>query len=463
MARPFEIAHENEEVVMTEIESGPATVEDVIEESEAVEEEANVNAEVDQNIEALETSSEEADALLDQADNNEEVIENAEASGEEESPAIDEQITASEENLKYSMIKLGYDDGLKERISFAKEAHSSSLEKLRVSTEGVKDFILKIISTIKTLIRKIVISVQKLYAKIGFKFARYGKQLELLRERLRDLESAKSVTPAKMSAEDIADLEKEYAAKFVRIDPMFAATNVANYVTTKKNMAKDLAQVMASYEAASKKFLSEAISSVKAAEKDISKWKSNFKKAREHIKSLFDNTHKKNKDINYSKFGQLPSDFSGSIQMGNIANTIYYIPADIDNSGVLKRWTVPGDFTVENVFGKIDGLFKDVIKEVPALINSAYNDVKNSKQVFKTFDDTEKKYLQALDQMEKDNQRADKDAAKSRAMKQAIDFIRIGAAEINLYCVRKFIWEIKTTVRVCNTAIDLYEDANEIK
>lgn len=447
MARPFEIALEEENsIVSAQVSSDNTTISEVLEEAEEAEEEAAVNKEVDNQVEALEEASEEADAMLDQVEDNEQKIQNDEQGIQE---VTDEDVVTSEENFKYSLTRFGYDEGLKDVYSLANESKQygyTNRKRLELSTEGIGDFIAKIISSIKTLIKRIIISCKKFFAKLMFKFGRYEKRITLLIKRLEGL---KKVDPKLLSSNKF----KESAKKFSKLKG--AETYFYDFVSNFKTsyspamIAKDH---MTKFEALSESFINEIIKNVKADGQPDKK--SMFTKILDKLRSIF-KLPATSKLPDYVDVGSLPKDYSKETEVGVIGKDVYYIPTKIENR-VLKKFSPNWkdmDFVSEVILKiKLSGLVSTEVNK----LNGLLKDVRNAKNVFKTFDENQEKYLKYLKDLEG---KYSKEKGNQRALKVGLDLLRVGAAEINLYAVRKFVYDVKTNVKISSLIVNLFEDA----
>lgn len=447
MARPFEVAREDE--VFDNVEAGEIDVNDVVEETTVVEEETEGNAEVDKQVEALAETAEEAEELISEQEVNEQKLETPEASEPEADSVTEDDVVVSEENLKYHMIRLGYDEGLGERISFAKEAKTSPLtprERLRISNEAVGDFIAKVISNIKALINKIVISCKKLFAKVLFKFGRYEKKINALKERVNDLGT---IDVSKLSKDD----KKDYADNLLKAAPG-GILGIAIMAMADGNSTISL---MNSFEKASKTFIDELIKESKNDAKEVNK-KNWFKQ----LLSKFNPAKRTTINDKVRKYADasnmLPSDFSnGCVIVGLVGKKVYYIPEKIEGK-VVKSFDIWSADVPSEAKEDVASELTAKVKEIGPMLNAALGSVKNAKQVFAAFDRNEDAYLKYLKELEKETKV--KDAASNRALKLGLDILRVGAAEINLILVRTYISAIKQVVGMSSVVISAAEDAD---
>lgn len=447
MARPFQIAlEEDNSIVSAQISSDNTNISEVIEEGHEAEEEVAINKEVDEQVEALEEASEEADAMLDQVENNEQKIQDDEQGIQE---VTDEDVATSEENFKYSLTRFGYDEGLKDVYSLANEAREhgySNRKRLELSTEGIGDFIAKVISSIKTLIKRIIISCKKFFAKLMFKFGRYEKRITLL---IRRLESLKKVDPKLLTSNKF----KESAKKFGKLKG--AETYFYDFVTNYRAsyspamIAKDH---MTKFEALSESFINDILKNFNSDGKPEKL--PLFSKIWEKLKSIF-KLPATSKLPDYVDVGSIPKDYSKETEIGVIGKDVYYIPTKVENR-VIKKFTPMWkdmDFVNEVILKmKLSGLASTEVNK----LNGLLKDVKNAKNVFKTFDDNQDKYLKYLKDLEG---KYSKEKGSQRALKIGLDLLRVGAAEINLYAIRKFVYDVKTNVKISSLIVTLFEDA----
>lgn len=454
MARPFEVAREeNTDIISAQVPTKEATITDVIEEGNAAEEVKNEECQVDTQIEALEEAAEEAENLLDIEETNTDKIESDENGTTE---VTEDDVVVSEENLKYSMIKLGYDDLLQDRMSFATEARSSSMsarDKLQLSNEGVGDIIARTISMIKSLIKRIIISCKKLFAKILFKFGNYVKKIERLIKRLEDIKG----TDIKKLDDDTL---KEFAKKRLQYSPYEAREYEASNKFDKYSPSKISIQQMESFEKLSEEFIKSLIAETKAEVKAANK-KGWFKSISDKIKSIFKSSVDGVELTKYVNPGSIPTDYSKANLLGVIGNTVYYIPDKIE-SRVIK--TFKPQWKTDNTTAEACVLLlkaRGSVTEEIGKLKKLLPEVKNAKTVFKCFDDNQAKYLKFLENLEKDIKT--KDSSSKRALKVGLDILRVGAAEINLFSTRKFINDIKVAVKISNLYVSLVEIAEQAK
>lgn len=511
MARPFEIALED---AVIEENNQPELVDvtDVIEETAIAEEEAEENAEIDEQVEALAEASEEADAMLDQSDVNEAKIEEgeqaAENAGGDEAAADDaiseDDIVTSEENLKYSITRLGCDDDLPRNLRLSMEARASGrsrLARLKIAQEGVGDFIAKVISTIKTLIKKIIISCKKFFAKILFMFGRYDKKAKQLGSRLAEVakdatELAKSEAfrekmtkiiedfsagNASISAEKVIEIGTPYADIAKRLYKRVPSIGLVfkdggDYKSALVEcrgifLYKEVNTYMKEYEKLTEKYIQELVGD-KAGDKADKN--SKFKFFQEFIKKFRSSASEKEKFISkYSEPGEIPADAKDTMILGIVKDTIYYIPNKIEGK-VIKTFkpmkniatALAADtkalakflqgFDVSKLEDIYDGSTINKVESFAKDALTMYSALTDPKTVFKSFDDTESTYLKFVESLEKKYGNG-KDAAKSRRLKIGLDVLRVGAAEFNLFCVRSYIDFVKTVFYTADAGVSILE------
>ena len=508
MARPFEIALED---AVTEENNQPELVDvsDVIEETAIAEEEAEENAEIDEQVEALAEASEEADAMLDQSDVNEAKIEEGEQAvenaGGDEAAADDaiseDDIVTSEENLKYSITRLGCDDDLPRNLRLSMEARASGqsrLARLKLAQEGVGDFIAKVISTIKTLIKRIIISCKKLFAKVLFLFGRYDKKAKQLSSRLTEvakeaIELVKSGSVKEKAAKLMKDFESgnmsieklmETGAPYVsivktlykRVPSIGLVYNDGeNYKSAQSAykgvyLYKDVNSYMKEYEKLTEAYVQELVNDKSGDKADK---QSKFKFFDELIKKFRSKATDKEKFVSkYSEPGAAPADINGGMILGIIKDTVYYIPGKIEGK-VIKTFkpsknlgaslvdkVVTGNFYKGFGIKDIEGLFEsgsiNSVEDFARLALKEFTSVTDPKAVFKSFDDTESTYLKFLESLDK-KYGSGKDAAKNRRLKIGLDVLRVGASEFNLFCVRSYIDFVKSTFYVADAGVSVLE------
>lgn len=144
---------------------------------------SEAEAEITADNESIDEAVEVSEELQEQADSNEEALENPEE-------VTEEQVEVAEECLKMNLARLGFVDMYKEansQFKLAHESYSSPAERLQVAQEGIKETIGKIIEMIRNIFRKIIMWFKKMYAKLIVMFnrnlARAKKVKELVAKR----------------------------------------------------------------------------------------------------------------------------------------------------------------------------------------------------------------------------------------------------------------------------------------
>ena len=138
----------------------PTLTEEIIKDESAIEE----------CCDCLDTALIEQSKLIKQVEDNE---------GSMDNPSI-KTITTSEEALDYALARLKAtreDFGLHYRTSTS----------LKLSNEGIKDFLANIGKAIKELFRKVIMFFKKLFAKLRIKLANYSERLDKLNKEMKKL------------------------------------------------------------------------------------------------------------------------------------------------------------------------------------------------------------------------------------------------------------------------------------
>lgn len=155
------------EVIPTE----PDTVSDVIEEVEATDE---LN-EIQNNVVADQAAMEEAEAVVNELESQ---VEDNEALLEQHPEAITDDVVAASQESYYNTIgRLGFkiEDA---RVSV--EGASDPIGRFRLSTEGVKEFVIELINKVKELAKKFIMWIKKMWNKITFLEKRLAKKAQEL-------------------------------------------------------------------------------------------------------------------------------------------------------------------------------------------------------------------------------------------------------------------------------------------
>lgn len=237
----FNIFNAEEFDVGTDLgDDAEVTASDVVEsEVQAIETEEEV-AEVVSDIATTEEAEEVADELTEQVTEQEQVIKDAEVT--EDTVAVAQEqfyITISKINClkEYSEIKSRY----------SAESYSTPLEKLKLSTEGVKDFVLALIERIKMAFLKIKELIKKLYLRFIVMMTNVEKKAKALTKELESVDGSKTIELKDEQVDRVTNLFKCFvAAGLVKstkdlgkvIDKVSKVntdlTNLANDVVSKK-------------------------------------------------------------------------------------------------------------------------------------------------------------------------------------------------------------------------------------
>lgn len=464
MARPFQIALESSDLegAVGESENSELTVSDVIEDEAASDEAAEIQEDINRDSDALEELTEEVGVLADQVEKNEEKLENP-----EEVVAAD--VVVSEESLRDSMVRVGYTDGLSDRISFASESTYESLKlnparHLSISNEGVKDFIAKMVSTVKTLVIRIINYSKKLFAKILFKFGNYEKKYANL--------SIKNISQDTLKA-NLAKLEDkpDFLKKCFETHPLYClGGGEAKAVFEPKTVS----EVMAKFEDISKDIIQTEISGAKKEQKDMDK-AAQGSSSGGFFSGLASSVYNKIKSLcslkKTSPIGKISESAAkyadpqinnevewakgdSSLMFTAIGKKFYYLRFDdaagtkiIDNIDVVKP---QNDSEVEGRIPTFAEYFA-----------TTENQLKNRKLVFDAYDKNQNEYLKALKQLES-NQKA-KDATAAKGLKIAVNAMKAGASQLNLLLVKGFIDNIKRTAQLANIISNELEGDGENK
>lgn len=457
MARPFQIALESSDLegAVGESENSELTVSEVIEDDAAADEAAEVQEDINRDSDALEELTEEVGVLADQVEKNEEKLENP-----EEVTAAD--VVVSEESLRDSMVRVGYTDGLADRLSFATESTYESLKHnparhLSISNEGVKDFIAKLISTVKTLVIRIINYSKKLFAKILFKFGNYEKKFANI--------GIKNISPDTLKA-NLSKLEdkSDFLTKCFETHPLYC---VGGSDAKGVFEPKTVSEVMIKFEKIGETIIRDEMSAAKKEQKDMGKANNggnggffsnlasgavnmvknllSFKKT-SVLGKVSDSATKYadpqvNNDVAWAK-GE------NSLMFTAIGKNFYYIRFD-DESGTK---------IIDNITVTKPQNETEIEKIIPAFANHfsvVEAQLKNRKLVFDAYDKNQNEYLKSLKQLES-NSKA-KDAAAAKGLKIAVNTMKAGASQLNLLLVKGFIDNVKRTAQLANIIVNELE------
>lgn len=464
MARPFEIAVEETSTADFDIQG--VTVSDVVEESQAAEDIAGETISMCKDEEALEELCEEQDKLLDQQDD----INGVTVEGPTEEQEVESQITTSEEALKYAMVRLGYDQGVKERIEFAKESFNSPLDKLAVTHESIGEFLKNIWDAIKAIISRIINATKRLFIKLKYRISRYGKKVEVLKQRLKVIEDKKA--RADISKFTTADLTA-YAQGLHDTNPLAyyaklgnAGTNL-DFITDPKLAVGVMKEATNLIKAQVSNAITVSQGSAKYDENAPTELKGFWQNFVYGMSAIFSKSIRHGKavdDLIIKHAKNRPASFGyDAILLGNVANTIYYIPDPKYNPGKNLIHSFTAFAGESSPTGELTAKFNTAPYKVLSDISSVKNMlsktealVKGAKDSFSQFDKLAGEYLDLVKKAEKDSIKAlpsTKDKAEKAgitttkyAIKHISRLLKVGAGELNLFCVRKYVYDIKSAV-----------------
>lgn len=206
------------------------TVSDAVEsETQAIETEEEI-AEVAEDIATTEEAEETADELQEQIEENEKAIENNEVT-EDTVAVAQERFYDSISNIRclkeYSAIKSRY----------SAESYASPVEKLRLSTEGVKEFVVELIERIKLAFLKIKELIKKLYVKFVVMMTNVEKKAKALIKELDNLKDAKS--EVELSGEQVEKVTNLFKC-FLAAGVIKSTKDLGKVVDTVNNVKTDL-------------------------------------------------------------------------------------------------------------------------------------------------------------------------------------------------------------------------------
>ena len=203
-------------------------VDEVIEATSNNDEVNETAAEIQADVASVEEAEEVIEELNEQVEENEEALETP-----EEVDAVD--VAVSQEALHYATKRLGTsmsDMGL--GVISRESAKEDSVTALRLSTEGIKEFINTVIEQIKRLMRNVGLAFKKLYVKALTVFNNTEKAAKKLRDSLKN---HKDGTPT------YDDETKEwFAEKFPGIivsnDLGFTESGIKKFIAEINNISK---------------------------------------------------------------------------------------------------------------------------------------------------------------------------------------------------------------------------------
>ena len=157
-------------------------------ETQAVEMEEDV-AEVEEVMASTEEAEEVADELTEQVEEQEKVIE------ETPEEVTEDTVAVAQEAFFISISKIGALKDYKElRGSLGIESAGTPLEKLKLTCEGVWEFIKALIERIRIAFLKVGELIKKLYIKFLVFFTNLKKKAEALSKSLKDVDGNKTIT-----------------------------------------------------------------------------------------------------------------------------------------------------------------------------------------------------------------------------------------------------------------------------
>lgn len=422
MARPFQIALESSDLegAVAESENSELTVSEVIEDDAAADEAAEIQEDINRDSDALEELVEEVDTLSVQVEKNEEKLENP-----EEVVAAD--VVVSEESLRDSMVRVGYTDGLSDRLSFATESTFESLKHnparhLSISNEGVKDFMAKVISNIKTLIIRVIDASKKLFSQLLLKFGNYEKKIKALQDKLKTIKHKDIAERAKQFSEDQLKVYGDiYPYFFMRSKD--ECININSAVSLFGDMYDPV-----------KKYVDFALGS---GQKNDTKSEMTIVPAgAPEIKNTQQNV------VNH-----ITSDYDDSIKDGKTSPLItviggvawFYLVPKENSSKILQSYPVEVKPNEIKLVDKFSQLNKCMIQ--------AFEAVTKRKAVFDNFNKSQDNYLATIKKVESDYNKLGNNTAN---LKKAINALRVASTQFNLLVVKGFIDGIKRTTMLAN-------------
>lgn len=188
------------------------TAGDMIEsETQAIETEEEV-AEVVSNIATTEEAEEVADELTEQVAEQEQVIEDA-GDASKDVEVTEDTVAVAQEQFYITISKINC---LKEyseiKSRYSAESYSTPLERLKLSTEGVKDFILALIERIKMAFLKIKELIKKLYIRFLVMMTNVEKKAKALTKELESVDGSKTVELNDEQVDRVTNLFKCFVA-----------------------------------------------------------------------------------------------------------------------------------------------------------------------------------------------------------------------------------------------------------
>lgn len=456
MPRPFEIARESSDLAgaVAEPENSELTVNEVVEDEAVADEVADGNEQVNKDIAAVEELVDGVDELSEQVEVNEEKLEHP-----EEVVAAD--VVVSEEKLKYTMIKLGYDAGLQDRLNLSSESVVDSLRSnparhLSIANEGAKEFISKMISTIKGLIQRIIKATQNIFAKVMFKFGNYEKKISQLQSQLASADIA--------GLDNLKDEDKkDFVAAFTKVLPTVAMMGKEG-ADSGVVEPKAATEFMQKFEQFSKTIVSQQKTQTQQANKQDVKQQGSgilaaiaapFKGIINAVRNL--GGLKTTQASNLSKYaepGKEPAwlkDTDSYVVFAVIGNKVWCL---VENEKIVDSYDLEIEWNKE--FNAVWTRIKEYANDLSNELNRQMANVKNRQSFYDAYNKSQNEYLKFVSQLEKDQKI--KNAADGQAVKLSINALKVGAANINLLLVKSFINNVKTAVTGANIIIQHAND-----
>lgn len=199
--------------------------------TEEVVEVVNDQNELDHMVESTEEAFEVQEDLQEQVIKNEETLNNTE-------PVEETDIQASQESFAYAVGRLRLPKEYIKDNTFGFESSTNNNERLKISTEGIKEFLVKIWEGIKKMFKKIGDFFKMLWLRIKAIFSDEAKMLLEVEKGLRELEKDKSLDDVQEQAYQTACEEVNHPIQ--KYDEVFGGVDKAqDYyedVSTAKNV-----------------------------------------------------------------------------------------------------------------------------------------------------------------------------------------------------------------------------------
>ena len=190
--RLFNISLEDE-VLDTDVgEVEEQSVGEVLEDTREVTE---LQADIEQDNVAMEEGEETIADLQKQVEENETVIE------EKPEEVTEEMVQASNEALTIALASLRATKEDIKYYSLSQESGSSALERLKLSTESIKDVISEIIAKIRMFFKTVFTKIKQLVVKVQVMFSKIGKRAKELKDKVNSSDLKDDSTAGKASKE----------------------------------------------------------------------------------------------------------------------------------------------------------------------------------------------------------------------------------------------------------------------